>query len=48
MRNRFWMVLVLGISGAALAGCAPVLFGAAGAVVVDEVMERERGGDGLF
>ena len=31
-----------------LAGCAPVVIGAAGAVVADEILEQEQGGDGLF
>lgn len=48
MKNRFWLILVLGISGVTVAGCTPLLVGAAGVVVVDEVMERKQGGDGLF
>ena len=48
MRNWFWLILVLGMFGSTLAGCAPVLVGAAGAVLVDGAMERKRGGDGLF
>lgn len=31
-----------------LGGCAPVIVGGAAAVVTDEVMEQEGGGDGLF
>ena len=31
-----------------LAGCTPLLVGAGAAVVADEAMEREEGGDGLF
>ena len=31
-----------------LSGCAAMAVGAAGAVVVDEALEQERGGDGLF
>lgn len=29
-------------------GCAPLLIGGAGAVVADEVIEQDKGGDGLF
>jgi hypothetical protein len=32
----------------ATAGCAPLLIGGAGAVVADEVIEQDQGGDGLF
>lgn len=31
-----------------LSACAPLVVGAAGAVIVDEVAENEQGGDGLF
>jgi hypothetical protein len=31
-----------------LSACAPVLVGGAVAVVADEVIEQEQGGDGLF
>lgn len=31
-----------------LAGCAPLIIGGAGAVVADEVVEQDKGGDGLF
>lgn len=30
------------------AGCAPLIIGGAGAVVADEVVEQDQGGDGLF
>jgi len=32
----------------AVSGCAPFLIGGAGAVVADQVVEQEKGGDGLF
>lgn len=41
-------LILIALITATLNGCAPVLIGAAGAVVVDEVLEEERGGDGLF
>ncbi len=31
-----------------LAACTPVVVGGAAVVVADEVIEQERGGDGLF
>jgi hypothetical protein len=31
-----------------VSGCAPLLIGGAGAVVADEVIEQDQGGDGLF
>lgn len=46
MGLRMWLALALSMT--ALSGCAPLVVGAAGAVVVDEVMEQESGGDGLF
>ena len=45
--SRLILGMSLLLSSFALQGCA-VAVGAAGAVVVDEVMEQERGGDGLF
>jgi hypothetical protein len=38
--------LVLMVTG--LAGCAPLLVGGAVAVVADEAIEQDQGGDGLF
>ncbi len=32
----------------AVSACAPLLVGGAVAVVADEVIEQEKGGDGLF
>lgn len=32
----------------AVSACAPVLVGGAVAVVADEAIEQEKGGDGLF
>lgn len=33
---------------ATLSACAPLLIGGGAAVVADEAMEQEKGGDGLF
>jgi hypothetical protein len=44
MQKIIWLVLVTGVMSA----CAPLLIGGAGAVVVDEAIEQDQGGDGLF
>lgn len=46
MRKTVFLAAMLALSLAA--GCAPLIIGGAGAVVVDEVIEQEQGGDGLF
>ncbi len=33
---------------ATLTACAPLIVGGAGAIVADEAIEQEQGGDGLF
>ena len=33
---------------ATLTACAPLIVGGAGAIVVDEAIEQDQGGDGLF
>jgi hypothetical protein len=48
MQNKLWRVIVLTMACAAVSGCTPLLVGAAGVVVVDEVMEQKQGGDGLI
>ena len=44
--------LILGVlavvTAAALSACAPLLVGGGAAVVADEAIEQDRGGDGLF
>ncbi len=47
MTKQLILALGLLISGFALQGCA-LAVGAGAAVVVDEIIEDERGGDGLF
>lgn len=47
MHKTFWLIATL-LAPTLLSGCGPVVVGAAGAVVADEVIEQERGGDGLF
>jgi len=48
MTMKFIRGLVLVVAGLGMSGCAPLLVGAAGAVVLDEAAERSNGGDGLF
>ncbi len=48
MTMKFIRGLVLVVAAVGMAGCAPLLVGAAGAVVLDEAVERDQGGDGLF
>ena len=45
--RRIWLILALAAAAPALSGCA-VAFGAGAALVADEAVEQERGGDGLF
>lgn len=47
---RLALLAAITATYALLSGCTPVVVaaGAAGAVVADEVVEQERGGDGLF
>ena len=46
MRNKAWMILAA--LAVAVSGCAPLLIGSGAAVVADEAIEQDRGGDGLF
>ena len=39
---------ILAVMIAALTGCAPLIIGGAGAIVADEAIEQDQGGDGLF
>jgi hypothetical protein len=47
MRKTGFVVLMT-LLALTTAGCAPLLIGGAGAVVADEVVEQDKGGDGLF
>lgn len=39
---------ILGLLILTLTGCAPLILGGAGAIVADEAVEQDKGGDGLF
>lgn len=47
MRNT-GLMLMAALLILTMAGCAPLIIGGAGAVVADEVIEQDQGGDGLF
>jgi hypothetical protein len=40
--------LALLLTCAALSACAPLLIGGGAAIVADEAIEQDQGGDGLF
>jgi hypothetical protein len=42
------LVLALFMVAMTAAGCAPLVVGGAVAVVADEAVEQDKGGDGLF
>ena len=50
MHKKLWMALVVGVTSILISGCIPLAVGVgAGAVIVtDEIIEDERGGDGLL
>ena len=48
MRRTLWETVTAVFFTALLSGCAPVIIGGAAAIVADEVIEQEEGGDGLF
>jgi hypothetical protein len=48
MMRKTGFGLLLLVSVLSLTACAPLLIGGAGVVVADEVIEQDKGGDGLF
>lgn len=48
MRLTFWKAVLALTVAATLPACAPLLIGGGAAVVADEVIEQDQGGDGLF
>ena len=48
MQSKLGLILAIAATWAVLSGCVPLVVGAAGAVVIDKVVEQEQGGDGLF
>ena len=42
------LTLLLVVAALAMTGCAPLVIGGAAAVVADEAIEQDKGGDGLF
>jgi hypothetical protein len=47
MRKRPILIALL-VATLGLPACTPLLVGGAAAVVADEVIEQDQGGDGLF
>ena len=47
MHRKIWVAMTLAAM-IAVSGCAPLLIGGGAAVVADEAIEQDRGGDGLF
>lgn len=48
MRTTTWRALAALITIATLTACAPLLIGGGAAIVADEAVEQDEGGDGLF
>ena len=48
MALKNWTVLGLLVAALAVSACAPLIVGGAAAVVADEAIEQDQGGDGLF
>jgi len=48
MTMSIWKALAAAAVVAALTGCAPLLIGGGAAIVADEAIEQDQGGDGLF
>lgn len=48
MNTTRWSLLAAFLAVTTLPACAPLVIGGAAAVVADEVIEQDRGGDGLF
>ncbi|WP_164517291.1 hypothetical protein [Tabrizicola piscis] len=47
MRKLGFTMVLLGFA-LTIGGCAPLIVGGAVAVVADEAVEQDKGGDGLF
>jgi len=45
--RRIWLVSFL-VATLTVGACAPLVIGGAVAVVADEAIEQDKGGDGLF
>lgn len=48
MIKNVWKAMTVLLTVALFSGCAPLLVGGAAAVVADEAIEQDQGGDGLF
>lgn len=48
MALKNWTVLGMLVAALMVTACAPLVVGGAVAVVADEAIEQDQGGDGLF
>lgn len=48
MHITLWKALAAVLAVTTLTACAPLLIGGGAAVVADEAIEQDQGGDGLF
>ena len=48
MHNAVLKTLAALLTFATLSACAPLLIGGGAAIVADEAIEQDQGGDGLF
>lgn len=46
--SKTGLMLMAALLMLTMAGCAPLVIGGAAAVVADEAVEQDKGGDGLF
>ena len=46
--QKLWVALALVVASIAVSGCVPLAVGAGAVVVADEIIEDDRGGDGLL
>ena len=46
--KRLFQMLSAALLSVAVTGCGPLIVGAGGAVIADQAVEDEKGGDGLF
>ncbi|HSF63716.1 MAG TPA: hypothetical protein VLA78_04980 [Paracoccaceae bacterium] len=48
MHRTLWKAMATMVICATLSACAPLVVGGAAAIVADEAVEQNEGGDGLF
>ena len=48
MQTTLWRALAALVAVATLTACAPLLIGGGAAIIADEAVEQDEGGDGLL